>query len=207
MLPPSTLKWTRSYWPTGQLGGCPWIAHSARLREDSDRSARRRSKWCSAPAVALLGYGAVRHTSRRGTGAEDGDTARELQSGQALRGVLLDRPVGEAAAMAEIALAEVVRALRVELEDAMREGAGQSIRFEATSLDLEFNVGVKKSSDAKAGIRFWVLELGGGGSYASESIQTVRLSLEPITEKGTRVRITRGTEESPLSSDREPTGE
>jgi hypothetical protein len=108
--------------------------------------------------------------------------------------------------MAEIALAEVVRALRLELEDAMSEGEGQAIRFEATAVDLEFNIGVKKAADAKAGIRFWVLELGGGGSYATESIQTVKLSLEPITEKGTRVRITRGTDESPLSSERKPSG-
>jgi Trypsin-co-occurring domain 2 len=101
--------------------------------------------------------------------------------------------------VAEIGLAEVVRALRAELEIATSEGEGQEIRFEATAVDLEFNVGVKKSKEGKAGIRFWVVELGGGGAYASESIQTVKLSLQPSTASGGRVRITRGTDESPLS--------
>jgi hypothetical protein len=98
----------------------------------------------------------------------------------------------------EIGLGEVIRALRAELQEAMSEGEGSAIRFEATAVELEFNVGITRSADGKAGIRFWVLELGGGGSYASERVQSVKLSLQPVSADGTRVKIAQGTDESPL---------
>lgn len=108
--------------------------------------------------------------------------------------------------MVEIGLREVISALRSELESAISEGEGKSIRFEAIAVDLEFNVGVTKTAEGKAGIRFWVLELGGGGSYASERIQTVKLSLQPVSADGTRVKIRHGTEENPLAQTAEPGG-
>jgi hypothetical protein len=110
------------------------------------------------------------------------------------------------AEVAEIGLGEVIRALRAELEEAMSEGEGSTIRFEATSVDLEFNVGITRTADGKAGIRFWVLELGGGGSYASERVQSVKLSLQPVSADGGRVKITQGVDESPLAS-AQPGGE
>ncbi len=103
--------------------------------------------------------------------------------------------------MSDIGLAEVVRALRAELETAIKEGAGETLRFDATGLELEFQVGVTKAADGKAGVRFWVLELGGGASYSSETIQTVRLSLQPVSQTGGRVRIAGGTDRSPLTHD------
>jgi hypothetical protein len=108
--------------------------------------------------------------------------------------------------MAEIGLEQVVRALRAELESAMREADGESLRFQVKSVDLEFNVGVKKMTEGKGGIKFWVLELGGGGTYSSDSIQTVKLSLEPISAGGGRIRIAKTSEDSPLTGHSEPEG-
>lgn len=102
--------------------------------------------------------------------------------------------------MAEIGLSEVVRALRAELESAIIEGESQRLRFNANAIEMEFQVGVKKEAEGSGGIRFWVVELGGRASYASESIHTVKLSLEPVLAGGGRVRITEGTNESPLNS-------
>ena len=101
--------------------------------------------------------------------------------------------------MSEIGLSDVVRALRVELESAMSEGEDQRVQFEAKSIAMEFQVGVTKTAEAKGGVRFWVLELGGGGSHASESIQKVALSLEPILATGEPVKIAKGAEESPVA--------
>ena len=101
--------------------------------------------------------------------------------------------------MTDIGLAEVVRALRAELETAMNEGKGQTVQFEATAIDMEFQIGVTKSAEGKAGVHFWVIELGGGGSYSSESIQKVSLSLRPTLEGGGSVKITKGTDESPFA--------
>jgi hypothetical protein len=101
--------------------------------------------------------------------------------------------------MTEIGLADVVRALRAELETAMSEGKGQRVQFEATAIDMEFQIGVTKSVEGKTGVHFWVIELGGGGSYTSESIQKVSLSLRPELAGGGGVKIAKGTDESPLA--------
>lgn len=101
--------------------------------------------------------------------------------------------------MAEIGLSDVVQGLRAELARAMTEGEDQQIQFQAKSIEMEFQVGVQKKADGKAGLRFWVLELGGSGSYATESIQRIRLSLEPALAGGGSVKIAKGVETSPLT--------
>ncbi len=102
--------------------------------------------------------------------------------------------------MAAIGLGDVIRALRAELESAIQEGEGRAVRFDASSVDLEFQVGVTRTGEGKVGIRFWVVELGGTASYAAESIQTVRLSLVPVLAGGRKVRIARQSEQNPLAS-------
>ena len=103
--------------------------------------------------------------------------------------------------MAEIGLGDVVRALRKELELAMSAGEGQRLQFEPKAIEIEFHVGVTKSAEGKGGVNFWVVELGGGGSYTTESIQKVSLSLEPVLAGGGRVRIAKGTDASPLAEE------
>ena len=100
--------------------------------------------------------------------------------------------------MPDLALAEVVQALRQELSDAIKQAGDSEIRFTATQIDLEFKVGVQRVTEGKAGLRFWVLELGGGATRTAEDVQTVRLSLEPVLTSGERVRIADGREKSPL---------
>jgi hypothetical protein len=57
-------------------------------------------------------------------------------------------------------------------------------------VQLEFHVGVKRSADAKGGVKFWVLELGGGGGYARETVQKVIVTLgAPVDRAGEPVRV------------------
>lgn len=99
--------------------------------------------------------------------------------------------------MAEIGLADVIRALRGELELAISEGEGERVQFTAKSVELEFQVGVTRSTEGSGGVRFWVLELGGGKSYGSEAIQRVALSLKPTLESGDDVKIAAEADEGP----------
>jgi hypothetical protein len=94
-------------------------------------------------------------------------------------------------------LADVIRALRGELDRAMSEGEGERVQFEAQSIELEFQVGVTKSTEGSGAVRFWVLELGGGASYGSESIQRVSLSLQPVLSDGGNVKIAKGGDQGP----------
>jgi Trypsin-co-occurring domain 2 len=97
-----------------------------------------------------------------------------------------------------IGLAETVAALRAELAAAVAAGADEEIQFPVGPVQLEFHVGVTRSADAKGGLRFWVLELGGGGSRATETIQKLTITLEsPVDASGERVHVHRGLDEKP----------
>ena len=73
----------------------------------------------------------------------------------------------------QLGLAETMEALRAELAQAAAAGAAEGFQFPVTGVQLEFHVGVTKTGEGKAGVRFYVVELGGSGSYAREEIQTV----------------------------------
>lgn len=100
--------------------------------------------------------------------------------------------------MEHIGLKETIAALRAELIDAMTAGANESIHFPAGPIQLEFHIGVTKDASAKAGVRFWVVELGAEGSYTQESIQKVVVTLEPPIDSEERpIRILRGYDNKP----------
>lgn len=101
--------------------------------------------------------------------------------------------------MDELELANVITALRGQLQVAMSQGEDQDLRFQATGLDVEFQVGVTKSVGAKGGVKFWVLELGGEASRDTQATQTVKLSLKPITREGGDVAIASSSDVSPLT--------
>jgi hypothetical protein len=97
-----------------------------------------------------------------------------------------------------LGLAETVEALRVELTRATAARAGTEFQFPVTGVTLEFHVGVTKSGEGKAGLQFWVVELGGAASYAREEIQTVTVTLgAPVDHNGNPVKIYRSSTGKP----------
>ena len=100
--------------------------------------------------------------------------------------------------MEQLELAETVEALRAELARAAAAGAGAGFQFPVAGVQLEFHVAVTKSGEGKAGVKFWVVELGGSGSYAREEIKTVTVTLgAPVDQNGELVKIYRGSAEKP----------
>jgi Trypsin-co-occurring domain 2 len=96
-----------------------------------------------------------------------------------------------------IGLAETIRALRSELEEAMAQSAQQAVQFVVGPVQMEFHVGVTKDVNSNAKAKFWVLELDGSGSYSDESIEKVIMSLEPVGVEGKPVHVRRGYEQKP----------
>jgi len=93
--------------------------------------------------------------------------------------------------MEKIGLVETIDALRSELAVAVKKAQGQEIQFPIGSVQLEFQVGVTWDSEAKGGVKFWVLELGASGSYANESVQKVTINFEaPLDTEGRTVKVT-----------------
>lgn len=100
--------------------------------------------------------------------------------------------------MERLELAETVEALRAELARAAAAGAGAEFQFPVAGVQLEFHVAVTKTGEGKAGVKFWVVELGGAGSYAREEIQTVTVTLgAPVDQDGDPVKIYRGSPKKP----------
>src|SRR5215472_7332096 len=100
--------------------------------------------------------------------------------------------------MEQLGLAETMEALRAELAQASAAGAAAGFQFPVAGVQLEFHVGVKKTGEGKAGVRFYVVELGGSGSYAREEIQTVTVTLgAPVDHHGDPVKIYRASAQMP----------
>ncbi|MFE7890660.1 trypco2 family protein [Streptomyces sp. NPDC057412] len=83
-----------------------------------------------------------------------------------------------------IELATLLASLRSEINRARLDAAGQEVRFRINSIDLELQVAVEKSAEANAGVRFWVVSLGGRGGVKSAETHVVKLSLTAETDTG-----------------------
>ena len=98
----------------------------------------------------------------------------------------------------EIDLAETIEALRAELRKAVLAGDDAEIQFPVTGVQVEFQVGVKKNADGKAGIKFWLVELGAGSGYAHESVQKVTVNFgAPVDRSGTPIKVARQAQQKP----------
>lgn len=89
-----------------------------------------------------------------------------------------------------IELSEVITELRRELQQAMRAGRGEPLRFELGPVELEVTVAVEKSGGAGAKIRFWVIELGGDAKASQSSTQRIKLALQPRLASGETAMVT-----------------
>jgi hypothetical protein len=98
-----------------------------------------------------------------------------------------------------IALTDAVSELRSELERAITEAQGARLKFEAIDVTMQFHVGVTRSREGSGGLKFWVLELGGGLARTDTETQTVTLNLKPVLADGRPVQIAGAQSESPLA--------
>lgn len=104
----------------------------------------------------------------------------------------------EGVRMAEIGLSEAIGAVRAELAAAVEQGVDAELQFPVSGVQLEFHVAVTKKGEGRAGVRFYVVELGGAGSYAREEIQTVIVTLgAPVDRAGEVVKVTRRSRQKP----------
>jgi hypothetical protein len=89
-----------------------------------------------------------------------------------------------------IELNEVITELRRELQQAMRAGEDEPLRFELGPVELEATVAVEKGGGGGAKVRFWVIELGGDAKASQSSTQRIKLALQPrLTVSGEKALI------------------
>ncbi|MCC0095277.1 MULTISPECIES: trypco2 family protein [Streptomyces] len=86
-----------------------------------------------------------------------------------------------------IELADLLTSLRSEINRARVDAAGQDVRFKINSIDLELQVAVEKTGEGNAGVRFWVVSLGGKATAKSAETHTVKIALGAQTAGGDAV--------------------
>jgi len=86
-------------------------------------------------------------------------------------------------------LADVVKALRAELSEAMVAAERERLRFEVGTVTMEFHVEVTADAEAHAGIKFWVVDVGASGGTSRTATHTITLQLTPKTATGGRPEI------------------
>jgi hypothetical protein len=77
-------------------------------------------------------------------------------------------------------LAEAIKGIRAELSEAMAAGEGDRLRFDVGAVELEFAVDVRRDIQANAGVRVWVVEIGGSGGWSRDSSNRVKVTLNPL---------------------------
>jgi hypothetical protein len=97
---------------------------------------------------------------------------------------------GRAAVSEEwIGLADAIAALRRELNDAMKLGRKEHLRFGLGPVEMEFLLDVTREGSGEAGIRFGVVTVGGKGGITSGSSHRVKLQLHPHDSSGRPAQI------------------
>jgi Trypsin-co-occurring domain 2 len=85
-----------------------------------------------------------------------------------------------------VSLPDAIESLRDDLAAAWWDGKRRRVRFRVEPVELTVQVGVTKSVEGSAGVKWQVLALGGKRSRDVASTQTLRLRLVPVLfdEKG-----------------------
>ena len=83
-----------------------------------------------------------------------------------------------------IGLEEAIAALRQELIASVVASQGERLRFEVGEITMEFQVEVERSVESKGGVKFWVVELSGGGGQKDKSTHKVTIPLKPVKYDG-----------------------
>jgi hypothetical protein len=92
----------------------------------------------------------------------------------------LPSDVAEDAPKGVVPLSAAIGALRDELTRAWWDGRDRSVRFKPSPVELTLQVAVTSAGRGSAGVRWWLIELGGEVSRESVVTQTVKVTLEPM---------------------------
>lgn len=98
----------------------------------------------------------------------------------------------------EFDLAETLAALRTDLSTAVQAASGSHLQFPVQTVQVELTVVAKRTGDARAGVRFWVVDAGSSASMGREKTHRIVVNLGPPTdENGVPISVHRTTADRP----------
>ncbi|WP_405931614.1 trypco2 family protein [Streptomyces sp. NBC_00827] len=96
-----------------------------------------------------------------------------------------------------VGLAEAIGAIRAELQQAARDGAGQEIQFRTGPVEVEFSVDVKKDGEARAKVLVLPFGAEAKASRSKGTTSRVKITLQPVDAEGADLRISDESGERP----------
>jgi hypothetical protein len=97
-------------------------------------------------------------------------------------------------------LSDAIEALRDDLAKAWWDGKNQRVRFKVEPVELTVQVGVTKTGEGSAGIKWHILTLGGQRKHETATTQVLKLRLQPVVYGADGRRLPR---EEQLINDRD----
>jgi hypothetical protein len=88
-----------------------------------------------------------------------------------------------------VTVADAIKQLRAQLEDAQREGIGKDLHFLAKSVEVELAIVFRSETEGGAGIKAWFLDVSGRAKAGDETTHKVKLLLEPEGRGGKPVSV------------------
>jgi hypothetical protein len=88
-----------------------------------------------------------------------------------------------------IPLADLIDAIRAELETAAINARDRQLQFEVEGVQLEVEVTTTGTREAEGGLKVWVLTIGASGSRANTATQKVTLNLGAVGLDGARFQV------------------
>jgi hypothetical protein len=85
---------------------------------------------------------------------------------------------------ADVPLADAIKRLRDELMRAAAEGAGEDVRFRLGPIKLDLEVAASYSGGGEAGVRWFLISIGGKYEASRASTHTIHLELQPVGPDG-----------------------
>lgn len=80
-----------------------------------------------------------------------------------------------------VPLADAIAALRAELLQAWVDAQNQQLRFRVSPVELTLQTAVTWTGKGRAGIKWWLLDIGAEASRTGTTTQTIKISLDPVT--------------------------
>ncbi|MFI6033550.1 trypco2 family protein [Streptomyces sp. NPDC051315] len=105
-----------------------------------------------------------------------------------------------------VGLAEVIRQIRGELEQAREEARGRSLGFTVENVNLTFTVQVHRSGTGRGGVRIGVVTAELDGTVDRQTTHQVQVDLRPEVTGGGRVMVGRGEPPPESPPQEEPPG-
>jgi hypothetical protein len=88
-----------------------------------------------------------------------------------------------------IPLADLVDAIRAELETAAINARGKQLQFEVQDIQLEVEVATTGAREAEGGLKVWVLTIGAKGSKTNADTHRVTLNMGAMASDGSKFRV------------------